>query len=84
MSHDRSIFSYTAPGADVPEFLSINVRDGELFVTVRPAGGDAAEMRLPREKIKELVFKLQGARPLDLRGSSRVASTSAVPSEDRG
>lgn len=68
MSRDRNIFSYTAPG-DVPEFLSVNVRDGELYVTVRAAGGSSAEMRLPRERIKELVFKLQGARPLDLRGS---------------
>jgi hypothetical protein len=32
---NRNIFAWTAPGADYPEFVSINERDGKFIVTVR-------------------------------------------------
>lgn len=61
-----NIFAYTAPGAEYPEYLSVNVRDGQLEVTVRglkkpPDGerahalpGDTAALVLPIEEHRKL------------------------------
>lgn len=61
---DRNIFAYTAPGADFPEFISINRINGKMVVTVRAQGGGGnkmAEMTLPREVLDELIHSLRGA-----------------------
>lgn len=67
---DRNIFAYTAPGADFPEYLSINRRDEKIVVTVRSHGlSGPAEMTLPQDKLDELIHALKGARINPLLGS---------------
>lgn len=67
---DRNIFAYTAPGSNFPEYVSINRRNEEIYITVRsPGGGHTAEMRLPYDQLDELIRALRGARPANLYGS---------------
>lgn len=69
---DRNIFAYTEPGTTYPDYLSINRRDGEIFISVRGnQGGDLAEMKLPQEELDKLIYALRGARINPLLGSSR-------------
>lgn len=71
----RSLFAYTPPGDEYPEYLSINESDdGEIEITVRapkkPAEGarpyalpgDTAVMRLPREELAALITALWDER----------------------
>jgi hypothetical protein len=46
----KNLFAYTAPGCDMPDFLSINVRDGKTYVTARGAG-TTVEVELPPEQL---------------------------------
>jgi hypothetical protein len=60
----KNVFAYTASGDHYPEYLSLNNRDGQLFLAVRsPAEGAApgtlAELPLPREEAKALYYALQ-------------------------
>jgi hypothetical protein len=67
---DRCIFAYTAPGADFPDYLSINRKDEKIVVTVRGGrGGDIAEMVLPQDELDKLIYALRGARINPLIGS---------------
>lgn len=67
---NRNIFSYTAPGSDFPDYLSINRRDEQIVVTVRGGrGGDLAEMILPQEELDIMIYALRGARINPLLGS---------------
>ena len=75
----KNIFAHTAPGADYPEFVSINEQDdGRITVCVRGpkkmhAGaarafegpGETVDMTLPREKIAELIQSLLTLPPVD-------------------
>jgi hypothetical protein len=82
---DRNIFAYTAPGADFPEFISINRKDGQIVVTVRSqgAGGNKmAEMTLPQEHLDELIYSLRGARINPLLGSGDREPRTAAGSLD--
>jgi len=67
---DRNISAYTAPGADFPEYLSINRCGGEIVVTVRTKDGAVppAEMTLPADQLDELIGALRRARPILLVG----------------
>jgi hypothetical protein len=72
---DRNIFAYTAPGADYPEFISINRKDGRIEVTVRSQGSGGDKMGLmvlPQDRLDELIYALRGARINPLRGSAEV------------
>lgn len=74
---DRNIFAYTAPGADFPEFISINRKDGRIEITVRSQGAGGNQMGLmvlPQDKLDELIYALRGARTNPLRGSAAVQS----------
>lgn len=74
---DRNIFAYTAPGADFPEFISINRKDGRIEITVRSQGNGGNQMALmvlPQDKLDELIYALRGARINPLRGSAAVQS----------
>jgi hypothetical protein len=69
---NRNIFAFTAIVYEglYPEYLSINRRDEEIYITVRsPSGGPTAEMRLPYDQLDELIRALRGARPANLYGS---------------
>lgn len=69
---NRNIFAYTAVeyAGLYPEYLSINRRAEELYITVRaPDGGPTAEMRLPYDQLDNLIRALRGARPANLYGS---------------
>lgn len=67
---DRNIFAYTAPGADYPDYLSINRKDEKIVVTVRSYHGvGLAEMVLPQEELDRLIYALRGARINPLLGS---------------
>jgi hypothetical protein len=53
----HNLFAYTAPGADSPEYLSINLVGGKIIVTVRASkadGGQQAAMELPESQWREL------------------------------
>lgn len=52
----RNIFAYTAPGAALPEYISVNYRDGEIVVTVRSKERPdvTSDITLPRDQAKEL------------------------------
>lgn len=68
--NDRNIFAFTAPGSDFPEYVSINRRAEEIYITVRsPSGGPTAEMRLPYDQLDDLIRALRGSRPANLYGS---------------
>jgi hypothetical protein len=67
---NRNIFAFTAPGSNFPEYVSINRRDEEIYITVRsPSGGHTAEMRLPYDQLDDLIRALRGAGPANLYGS---------------
>ncbi len=78
---DRNIFAFTAPGADLPEYVSINRRDEEIYITVRsPNGGPTAEMRLPYDQLDGLIRALRGCRPANLYGSGDNAALKHIQS----
>ena len=66
----RNLFAYTSPN-DHPEYLSINERDGRIFVSVRgprkerdgdfpyERPGDVVEIELPPEQIGGLTTALE-------------------------
>lgn len=59
----RNIYAYTAPGANFPEFISINDNDGKVEVTVRGPSGDAQAptvlAELPKDEVPSLIEALQ-------------------------
>ncbi len=63
MSQPRCVFAYTAPGFE-PEYLSLNVVNGELQITVRSAkdpnvvAPPTAMMTLPADQILSLAAEL--------------------------
>jgi hypothetical protein len=78
--NDRNIFAFTAPGSNYPEYVSINRRDEEIYITVRaPNGGPTAEMRLPYDQLDELIRALRGARPANLYGSGDKTALRHIP-----
>lgn len=61
----RNIFAYTAPGADFPEYVSINERNGKIVLTARDRGAaNLADVELPREKIADLIQSLLTLPPV--------------------
>jgi hypothetical protein len=83
--NDRNIFAYTAPGADFPEFLSINRKDGRIEITVRSQGSGGEKMGLmvlPQDKLDELIYALRGARINPLIGSGDREPRTAAGSLD--
>jgi hypothetical protein len=66
VARQTSVFAYTAPGSEYPEYLSVNLNEGAVEITVRgpkqPASrpvqwvssGASATMTLPRNEIEEL------------------------------
>lgn len=77
---DRNIFAYTAPGADWPDYLSINRKDEIIVVTVRGnRGGDLAEMTLPYDQLDSLIRALRGARPANIYGSGDKTAFRHIP-----
>lgn len=76
---DRNIFAYTAPGGPYPEYVSINRVDGEIYISVRsPDGGPTAKMRLPADRLDEMIYALRGARPTNLRAGSVVSTATKI------
>ncbi len=52
----RNIFAYTAPGADFPEYLSINEYNGKIKVTARDKGAaNLVDLELPRGELLKLL-----------------------------
>lgn len=49
----RNIFAYTGPGSYMPEFVSINERDGNVVLTARSRGtpGAVVDVPMPREQM---------------------------------
>lgn len=82
---DLNIFAFTTPGAHYPEYISINRRDEELYVTVRsprqPDGseGSTATMRLPYDQLDGLIRSLMGARPANIYGSGDKSARKHIP-----
>lgn len=77
---DRNIFAYTAPGANLPEYVSINRRNEELYITVRaPNGGPTAEMWLPYGELDDLIRALRGARPANIYASGDKSARKYIP-----
>lgn len=73
---NRNIFAFTAIQYEgpYPEYVSINRRDEQIYITVRsPNGGPTAEMRLPYDQIDKLIYALRGARINPLIGSGQEA-----------
>lgn len=79
MGLPKNVFAYTAPGADYPEYLSLNVVDGKVLLTVRgpkrapgvggndkpfDMAGSEAVIELPRAEVLQLADKL--AEHLDM------------------
>ena len=61
MSYPRNIFAYTAPGSNFPEYLSLNIWEGGVQLTVRSAvddGGTQAMIRLSELELQRLVDAL--------------------------
>lgn len=80
MMDDRNIFAFTAPGANLPEYVSINRRDEEIYITIRaPSGGPTAEMRLPYDQLDGLIRALRGARPANIYGSGDRSAFRHIP-----
>lgn len=67
---NRNIYAYTAPGANFPEFISINDNDGKVEVTVRGPSGDAQAptvlAELPEAELPKLIEALQEYNGRDL------------------
>lgn len=81
---DRNIFAYTAPGANYPEYVSVNRRSEEIYITVRSpakegAEGATAEMRLPYTELDDLIRALRGNRPANLFGSGDKDARKHIP-----
>ena len=59
----HNIFAYTAPGADFPEFVSVNEADGggvEFIIRSRiDIGGSTAQVALNHEQAKALYYAMQ-------------------------
>lgn len=56
----RNIFAYTAPGCDLPSFISINEHNGQVQLMARGQGqSTTVSVQLPPEQVKALVAALQ-------------------------
>jgi hypothetical protein len=68
---DRNIFAYTAPGADFPEYLSINRRDDEIVMTVRTKGAGEEAKAVPKRRATRCNVAVLNSRPCRLNGARR-------------
>lgn len=52
----KNVFSWTAPGCNYPEYLSINEYDGSIIVSMRNKGEaiNVWELEIPREELPKL------------------------------
>lgn len=56
----RNIFAYTAPGADFPEYVSINEHNGKIVLTARSKGAtNLVDLDLPRGELLKLLDALR-------------------------
>ncbi|TPI86377.1 hypothetical protein [Mesorhizobium sp. B2-8-9] len=56
----RNIFAYTAPGCDMPEFLSINEHNGQVQVMARSRGlSTTVSVQLEPEQVRALYAALK-------------------------
>lgn len=79
---DRNIFAFTAIEYDglYPEYVSVNRRDEEIYITVRsPNGGPTAQMRLPYDQLDGMIRALRGARPANIYGSGDKSAFRHIP-----
>lgn len=61
----RNVFAYTAPGADFPAYVSINLVNDKIVLTARDKGAvNLADVELPREKIADLIQSLLALPPV--------------------
>jgi hypothetical protein len=58
---DKNVYAYTAPGADLPAFISVKRVGGSYFVEVRSPGGTGAAVHLTREQAADLGASLHAA-----------------------
>lgn len=58
---DKNVYAYTAPGAAMPAYISVNRVDASYAVTVRSAGGAVATIELSREQAAGLGASLHAA-----------------------
>lgn len=56
----NNLFAYTAPGADFPEYVSINETDGKVVLTARGQGvsGGIASVTLSERDLGEMAKAL--------------------------
>ena len=55
LTMDKNVFAFTAAEERMPDYISINERNGECVITVRGNGGaDVAEMVLPLSQMTPL------------------------------
>ncbi|RWE37471.1 hypothetical protein [Mesorhizobium sp.] len=58
----RNIFAYTAPGCDLPPFISVNEHNGQVELLARGHGlSTTVGVQLPPEQVKALAAALEKA-----------------------